>query len=137
MNDGVCASSLWRAREKRLDECFEGGILNARAVEFIATPGMTSELRNCIERSVLNFLDRQTGFAGAIVLTPHKEARRVLVLSLWRTEKESRENEWEFADEVQSQVGPLIDAFSRVRTYSVAVCQSSQMQQPVDAPQLC
>jgi heme-degrading monooxygenase HmoA len=128
---------LWRTRaEKKSRNSFACQTLNARAVEFIAKAGMSAQLRDCVERSVLNFLNRQTGFAGAIVLTPHKEPRRVLVFSFWRTERECYENHWEFADRVQHAVGPLIDAFSRVQTYNATI-SDSLMGPSVDAAQPC
>ncbi|HUJ30963.1 MAG TPA: antibiotic biosynthesis monooxygenase [Candidatus Acidoferrum sp.] len=98
--------------------------LNARAVEFIAKPGRTSDLRNCIAGSVLRFLESQPGFLGAAVLTPHKEPRLVLVFSFWRTEMDCRENQWECANEIQRAVLPLVDTFSRVRTYEATFPES-------------
>ena len=47
-------------------------------------------------RSVLMFLARPAGFAGDMVLQPHKEPHRILALSFWRTERGCREN-WELA----------------------------------------
>jgi heme-degrading monooxygenase HmoA len=96
---------------------FDMPILNARAVEFIAKPGKNSELCKCIGTSVLKFLERQPGFKGSFVLTPHREPRLVLIFSFWETEMDSRENHWECATEVRRAVSPLVDSFSRVRTY--------------------
>jgi heme-degrading monooxygenase HmoA len=86
---------------------FHMPILNARAVEYIAKPGRTSELRKCIGTSVLHFLEAQTGFKGAFVLTPHKEPRLVLVFSFWEKEMDCRENQWECASEIQRVVAAV------------------------------
>jgi heme-degrading monooxygenase HmoA len=108
-------------------------ILNARAVEFIAKPGKNADLRNCIGTSVLNFLERQPGFKGSFVLTPHREPRLVLVFSFWETEMDSRENQWECANEIQRAVAPLVDSFSRVRTYQATFPETPETTtQPVE-----
>jgi hypothetical protein len=137
-NKALRARPWWRGYSGKTSEGSTGAPkLNARTVEFIAKAGLGSELRDSIERTVFKFLDGQTGFAGAIVLTPHKEPRRIMVLSFWRTERDCRENEWEFVSEVQDKLGPLMDASSRVRTYNAELSQSLQTGQYVDAAQPC
>jgi hypothetical protein len=138
-NKALRARPLWRGRSGKTSEGSTGAPkLNARTVEFIAKAGLNSELRDSIEGTVFKFLGGQTGFAGAIVLTPHKEPRRIMVLSFWRTERDCRENEWEFVSEVQDELGPLMDASSRVRTYNAEqLSQSLQTGQYVDAAQPC
>lgn len=129
---------LWSVGEEGEARSYiEGGMLHVRAVEFIARAGLWSELRHLIDGAVLKFLARQTGFAGAMVLTPHKEPRRILVLSFWRTDRDSLENEWELAKEVRRQLEPLIDAFSRVQTYRADLFQPLLTGQSVDAAQPC
>ena len=66
------------------------------ARELAAKAGLTSQLRHSVDASVLKFLTRQARFAGAMVLKPHKDPRRILALSFWRTERGCREN-WERA----------------------------------------
>jgi hypothetical protein len=66
----------WTARrplESKTDSDFL--TLNARAVEFIAKPGRIQELRDCLRGRVMEPLKRRHGFAGAIVLTSHREPR--------------------------------------------------------------
>lgn len=129
---------LWKAREERdARSQVDREVLHVRAVEFIAKAGLSSQLRDSIDRPVLKFLARQTGFEGAMVLTPHKEPRRILVLSFWRTERGCRENEWELAKEVRRHVEPLIDAVSRVQTYSADLSQPLVTGQSTDAAQPC
>jgi hypothetical protein len=124
----------WRAGAKSEGTGgFDMPILNARAVEFIAKPGKNADLRNCIGTSVLNFLERQPGFKGSFVLTPHREPRLVLVFSFWETEMDSRENQWECANEIQHAVAPLVDSFSRVRTYQATFPETPETTtQPVE-----
>ena len=107
----------------------EGGKLglNVRAVEFIAKPGMTSRLQAAIDGFLSRFLAGQFGFAGTILLTAHKEPRRILILTFWRTHEDCS-NRWEFAGDVQRVLGPLIDAFSRVRTYQADISELRQRQ---------
>ncbi len=82
---------------------------------------------------MLNFLERQPGFKGSFVLTPHREPRLVLVFSFWETEMDSRENQWECANEIQRAVAPLVDSFSRVRTYQATFPEVPETTtQPVD-----
>jgi hypothetical protein len=100
---------------------------HARVVEFIAKPGENLELQKCITSSVLPFLEKQSGFKRSFVLTPHREPRLVLVFSFWEEELDARENQWESAPEIHRAVLPLVDSFSRVRTYQAMfpeVCQT-------------
>jgi heme-degrading monooxygenase HmoA len=100
------AGSRWKTHEQNQPRSYwEGQGLNSRAVEFIAKAGMSSQLRDCFDGPVLKFLEGLMGFRGTLVLTPHQEPRRILVLSFWKTERHCRETEWELADQVQEQVG--------------------------------
>jgi len=119
-----------------------GGVLemttvHARVVEFIAKPGKNVELRGCIEDSVLPFLETHHGFKGSFVLTPHREPRLVLVFSLWEKELDSRENQWESATEIERAVLPLVDNFSRVRTYRAVYPEVPKTKQPSADLQFC
>lgn len=92
----LCPGPLSRAvGEGEARSYVDREMLHVRAVEFVAKAGLSSQLRDSIDRPVLKFLARQTGFGGAMVLTPHKEPRRILVFSFWRTERGCRENEWD------------------------------------------
>lgn len=109
----------WESRETKstLDMTCDMTTAHARVVEFIAKPGKNFDLRKRITESVLPFLEKQPGFKSSFVLTPHREPRLVLVFSFWEKELDSRENQWECAAEIQRAVLPLVDNFSRVRTY--------------------
>jgi hypothetical protein len=109
----------WELRETKntLEMACDMTTAHARVVEFIAKPGKNFDLRKRIMESVLPFLEQQPGFKNAFVLTPHREPRLVLVFSFWEKELDSRENQWECAAEIQRAVLPLVDNFSRVRTY--------------------
>lgn len=99
-------------------------VLSVRAVDFIAKPGMSSQLRAAVDRFLLKFLARQFGFAGTILLTTHGEPRRIAVLSFWRTDEYGcSANRWELARDVQQMLRPLIDAISRVRTFQADVSE--------------
>jgi heme-degrading monooxygenase HmoA len=132
------AGSRWKTHEQNQPRSYwEGQGLNSRAVEFIAKAGMSSQLRDCFDGPVLKFLEGLMGFRGTLVLTPHQEPRRILVLSFWKTERHCRETEWELADQVQEEVGPLIDTFSRVRTYKAEGWSWLEPGQSFDAAQPC
>ncbi len=103
----------------------ESGLLNARAVEFIAKPGRVQHLQNCIRREVAEILKQQTGFAGIFVLTSHKEPRLVQVLSFWGSAKQATENCWEESRAVRKLVSPLIDVCGKVHSYQAALPESS------------
>jgi hypothetical protein len=107
-----------------LSEPFAEGrfrVLNVRAVEFIARPGKSAALRDCLRESVLEHLNRRTGFSGAVILSSHKEARLVTVLSFWRTEGEATENSWENSRIVHQILFQLVDVCARVQTYEAAI----------------
>ena len=102
------------------------GMLNARAVEFIAKPGRVQHLRNCMRREVAEILKQQAGFAGIFVLTSHKEPRLVQVLSFWGTAKQATENCWEESRAVHKLVAPLIDVCGKVHSYEAALPESPE-----------
>lgn len=113
------------------------GALNARAVEFIAKPNKIEELRDCLCGPVNAFLDRQTGFSGALLLTSHKEPRLVVVLSLWQTEEQSSQNRWEEMSEVRRSVSRCVDLCSRVHTYEAAFPKLRQIVATETEMQVC
>lgn len=116
----------WESRDRR--GAFDMTTAHARVVEFIAKPGKNLDLRKSIGTSVLPFLEQQPGFKNSFVLTPHREPRLVLVFSFWEQEIDSRENQWESAAEIQRTVMPLVDSFSRVRTYEAMFPEAPEME---------
>ena len=101
--------------------------LNARVVEFIAKPGKGQLLDDCVRGEIVEFLSRQSGFSGAIVLNSHQERRLILVVSFWTTERLAAQNCWEKSRVVRQTAGHLIDACSRVHTYGAAFAKLSGM----------
>lgn len=95
--------------------------MNARTVEFIAKAGKEEELRKRFSGSVLEQLKRKGGFAGLFVLTSHKEPRRFLVLTFWKSADEAAANQWEKTTAILRQVSSLIDVCAKVHTYE-ATC---------------
>jgi heme-degrading monooxygenase HmoA len=99
--------------------------LNARVVEFIAKPGKGQLLEDCVRGEIVEFLSRQNGFSGAIVLNSHQERRLILVVSFWTTERLAAQNCWEKSRVVRQIAGSFIDACSRVHTYGAAFAKLS------------
>jgi heme-degrading monooxygenase HmoA len=99
--------------------------LNARVVEFIAKPGKGQHLEDCIRGEIMEFLSRQNGFSGAIILNSHQEHRMILVVSFWTTQRIAAENCWEKSRVVRQTAGSLIDACSRVHIYGAAFAKLS------------
>lgn len=95
--------------------------MNARTVEFIAKAGREEELRKRFSGGVLDLLKRKDGFAGLFVLSSHKEPRRLLVLTFWKTANEAVQNRWEETTAIRRQVSSLIDVCAKVHTYE-ATC---------------
>ena len=98
--------------------------LNARVVEFIAKPAKGQLLEDCVRGEIMEFLSRQNGFSGAIILNSHQERRLILVVSFWTTQRMA-ENCWEKSRVVRQAAGSLIDACSRVHTYGAAFAKLS------------
>jgi len=101
--------------------------LNARAVELIAKPGKSRQLRVCIRQEVVEYLSQRDGFAGTFLLTSHKEPRLNLVLSFWRTEEEASNNHWENSAAVRRLVSSLADVCRKVQTYEAALPDSPSL----------
>jgi heme-degrading monooxygenase HmoA len=99
--------------------------LNARVAEFIAKPGKGQLLEDCVRGEIVEFLSRQNGFSGAIVLNSHQERRLILVVSFWTTERLAAQNCWEKSRVVRQIAGSFIDACSRVHTYGAAFAKLS------------
>lgn len=95
--------------------------MNARTVEFIAKAGKEEELRKRCTGGVLELLKRKDGFAGLFVLSSHKEPRRLLVLTFWKTVHDATQNQWEESAAVRRQVSSLIDVCAKMHTYE-ATC---------------
>lgn len=94
--------------------------LNARVVEFIAKPGKGQYLEDCVRGEIVEFLSRQNGFSGAIILNSHQERRLILVVSFWTTQQMAADTCWEKSRVVRRTAGSFIDACSRVHTYGAA-----------------
>ena len=72
----IRGQALLNAREiPKLNHHTATPTLNARVVEFIAKPGKGQFLENCVRGEIMEFLGRQKGFSGAIVLNSHQERR--------------------------------------------------------------
>ncbi len=98
---------------------------NARVVEFIAKPNKTDELRSLLRQSVRSFVGDQSGLIGLVILTFSEEPRRVLVMTFWRTEEFAGRGSWEETPMVRELLSPLIDSWSRIRTYNVDLPEST------------
>lgn len=94
--------------------------MNARTVEFIAKAGKEEELRKRFAGGVLELLKRKDGFAGLFVLRSHKEPRRLLVLTFWKTADHAAQNKWEESAAVRRQVSTLVDVCAKVHTYEAS-----------------
>jgi len=129
VNDNVVRGhALWSAGETtKTHRPTATRPLNARVVEFIAKPGKVELLEECVRGHVMEFLNRQKGFAGAIILNSHQEQRLILVVSFWTTKRMSEENCWERSRVVRSAAGYLIDVCSKVHTYEAALANSFEM----------
>ena len=108
--------------------------LNARLVEFIAKPGKVELLEEFLRGQIMEFLNRQRGFAGAIILNSHQEHRLILVVSLWTTKRMSEENCWERSRVVRQAAGSSIDVCSRVHTYEAGFASVAAAEQPSETP---
>ncbi len=93
--------------------------VNARAVEFIAKPGKTEQLRDHICQTVTAVLRGRMGFIQTIVLTSHQEARKDMAMTLWSTEKGATHARWEKMPQVCEILSPLIDVVLKVRSCKV------------------
>jgi quinol monooxygenase YgiN len=111
--------------------------MNARSVEFVAKPDKIEELRDCFRGPITDFLETRRGFSGAVVLTSHKEPRLILVISLWKAERDATDNCWEKMRVVRRLVGPLADVCSRVHTYEALLPQPTETEIQVMDLQVC
>jgi hypothetical protein len=100
--------------------------LNARAVEFIAKPERTDELRGLLCQPVTPLLQDRAGFIHSIVLTRYEEPRRVVIITFWSTEESTVRDPWEETPLVRELLSPLIDAWSRTRTYNVDLTEATE-----------
>ena len=115
--------------EQSMKVSFEGEVateLNARVVEFIAKPEKTDELRGLLCQAVTPLLRDRTGFIRSIVLTKHEEPRRIVVITFWSTEERTVSDPWEESPIVREILSPLIDAWTRTRTYRVDLTETTE-----------
>ena len=94
-----------------------GTKLGALAVEFVAKPGKTDELRGFLCQTVTPLLRHRTGFIRTIVLTMHEEPRRVVMITFWNADESTARDPWQEIPLVREMLSPLIDVWSRTRTY--------------------
>lgn len=111
--------------------------LNARVVEFIAKPEKTDELRGFLCQVVTPLLRDRTGFIRSVVLTTHEEPRRVAAITFWRTEEGTVGDPWEEIPLVREILSPLIDAWSRTRTYKVDLTEATEAHSQLISLPIC
>jgi antibiotic biosynthesis monooxygenase len=111
--------------------------LHARVVEFIAKPEKTDELRGLLYKAVTPLLRDRTGFIRSIVLTTLEEQRRVVVITLWNTEERAVRDTWEETPLVRELLLPLIDAWSRTRSYKVDLTEATEARSQAISLPIC
>ena len=111
--------------------------LHARVVEFIAKPEKTDELRRLLYKAVTPLLPDRTGFVRSIVLTTLEEQRRVVVITLWSTEERAVRDTWEETPRVRELLLPLIDAWSRTRSYKVDLAEATEARSQAISLPIC
>jgi hypothetical protein len=110
-----------------LEDAAVAAKVTARAVEFIAKPGKTDELRGFLCQAVAPLLRDRIGFIRTMVLTTHGAPRRVTLISFWKTERRVRDL-WDEAPVVREKLLELTDAASKTTTYQV------DLTEPTEAP---
>ena len=109
--------------------------LNARVVEFVAKPEKTDELRGLLRQALTPHLRDRTGFIRSIVLTKHEEPRRIVFITFWSTEERTVSDPWEESPIAREILSPLIDAWTRTRTYKVDLTETTEAHsQPISLP---
>ena len=135
----VPIGSLQRA-EQPMTIPFEDAVairLHARVVEFVAKPEKTNELRALLYNAVTPLLRDRTGFVRSIVLTTLEEQRRVVVITLWSTEERAVRDTWEETPRVRELLLPLIDAWSRTRSYMVDLTEATEARSQAISLPIC
>ena len=97
----------------------------ARAVEFIAKPGKTDELRSFLCQAVAPLLRDRPGFIRTMVLTTHGAPRRVQMITFWSTERRVRDL-WVEVPVVRERLSELIDAKSKTTSYQVDLTEATE-----------
>jgi hypothetical protein len=126
--------------EQSMKVSFEDAVateLNARVVEFIAKPEKTDELRGLVCRAVTPLLRDRTGFIRSIILTKHEEPRRIVVITFWSTEEGTLNDPWEESPIVRKILSPLIDAWTRARTYKVDLTETAEARSEAISLPIC
>jgi hypothetical protein len=111
--------------------------LHARVVEFIAKPEKTDELRGLLCNAVTPLLRDRTGFIRSMVLTTLEEQRRVVVITFWSTEERTVRDTWEETPLVRELLLPLIDAWSRTRSYKVDLTEATEARSQAISLPIC
>ena len=91
--------------------------LNARAVELIASPDRGEKLRASICEQLVPVLRKRPGFECAFLMRSHDEPRRVVVVTLWQTQRQATGTRWETETAFRRLVAPMLDLCARVQTY--------------------
>jgi hypothetical protein len=102
-----------------------GTRVNARAVEFIAKPGRSEELRDHLCKAVTPLLRERSEFIRTIVLTSDEEPRRVVAITFWSLEEHTCAP-WEESPLVREILSPLVDVWPRVRTYKAELTETTE-----------
>jgi quinol monooxygenase YgiN len=135
----VPIGSLQRA-EQPMTITFDDAVaikLHARVAEFVAKPEKTDELRALLYNAVTPLLRDRTGFIRSIVLTALEEQRRVVVITLWSTEERTVHDTWEEEPLVRELLLPLIDAWSRTRSYKVDLTKATEARRQAISLPIC
>jgi hypothetical protein len=86
---------------------------------------------------VTPLLRDRTGFIRSIVLTALEEQRRVVVITLWSTEERTVHDTWEEEPLVRELLLPLIDAWSRTRSYKVDLTKATEARSQAISLPIC
>ena len=97
----------------------------ARAVEFVAKPGQTDELRSFLCQAVAPLFTDRTGFIRTMVLTTHGAPRRVQMITFWCTERRVRDLGVE-VPVVRERLSELIDVESKTISYQVDLTEATE-----------
>jgi antibiotic biosynthesis monooxygenase len=111
--------------------------LCARVVELVAKPEKTDELRGLLCKAVTPLLRDRTGFIRSIVMTTHEEQRRVVVITFWSTDEGTVRDPLEETPLVRELLSPLIDAWSKTRSYKVDLTEATEARSQAISLPIC
>jgi hypothetical protein len=134
VQDVICRAATWKPQSESNSGL---RLLNARAVEFIAKPGMIRQLQCCIREGIMRVLEDRVEFSSALLLTSHKEPRLVVVLTFWNSKEAALNNRWEQSAAVRQMVLPMIDKCCNVHSYEASLPESPAMEIGCRGNQAC